>query len=81
MAVYDLDEARDRLPALLQQAERGELVLIARAGMPIARVVPIDNGRDEARRSLAKAILAMPQARDDDDLFERTTIAPRDIEF
>ena len=34
-------EAKTRLSALLEQAQRGEEVVIARAGKPVARLTPI----------------------------------------
>lgn len=38
-------EAKTHLSALLERAERGEEVVIARAGKPIARLVPIAPAR------------------------------------
>lgn len=84
MTIYSLSDARNQLPTLLRQVEEGEDVVIARHGVPIARLVPADQLAPRAApRSLAKLIAAMPQAPDDDedDLFVRSTIMPRDIEF
>lgn len=37
-----VEEARQSLPALLDQARHGESTIITRHGLPIAAVVPID---------------------------------------
>lgn len=46
----ELDEAdaRDRFYDLLNQSQRGDVFLITRAGMPIARIVPISRDEFEA---------------------------------
>jgi len=41
MASYSVAEARDRLPALLVAAERGEAVTITRRGTPVATLTPV----------------------------------------
>ncbi|MGO1318223.1 MAG: type II toxin-antitoxin system Phd/YefM family antitoxin [Cellulomonadaceae bacterium] len=42
MTVVNVQEAKTRLSALLAQVERGEEVVVARAGVPVARLVPVD---------------------------------------
>lgn len=42
MTVVNVQEAKTRLSDLLARVERGEDIVIARAGSPIARLVPID---------------------------------------
>ena len=37
----DIADAATRLPALVERAERGEEVVIARDGVPSARIVPL----------------------------------------
>lgn len=41
MSISDIREAGSNLPELVERAIRGEDVLIARAGMPVVRLVPI----------------------------------------
>lgn len=43
-------EAKAKFAELLQSAERGESVTITRHGKPVARIVPIDQGSEEAER-------------------------------
>jgi prevent-host-death family protein len=40
MAVVNVHQAKTHLSQLLQEVEQGEEVVIARAGVPIARLVP-----------------------------------------
>lgn len=42
MAVVNIHEAKTHLSRLLQRALRGEEVVIANAGRPVARIVPYD---------------------------------------
>lgn len=41
MAQYNVHEAKTNLSRLLDEMERGEDVVIARAGRPVARLVPL----------------------------------------
>ena len=49
MPVVNVHEAKTQLSRLLARAEAGEEVVIARSGIPIARLVPY-NGRPGIRR-------------------------------
>ncbi len=42
MAQVNVQEAKTQLSDLLQRSERGEEIIIARAGRPIARLVALD---------------------------------------
>jgi prevent-host-death family protein len=43
MKMVNVHEAKTRLSHLLARAARGEEIIIAKAGKPIARLVPIEN--------------------------------------
>lgn len=50
----NIGEAKDRFSELVAASERGEEVVIARAGKPVAKLVPIDENADlERRRAIA----------------------------
>jgi prevent-host-death family protein len=49
MSVTNIHEAKSRLSQLIEQAERGEEVIIARAGKPVAKLVPYQ-AKAKARR-------------------------------
>ena len=38
---YNIHEAKTHLSRLLEEVEKGEDVIIARAGVPVARLVPV----------------------------------------
>ncbi len=39
---YNIHEAKTQLSKLLEQVERGDDVIIARAGVPVARLIPVE---------------------------------------
>lgn len=43
MTQVNVQEAKTRLSDLLLRSERGEEIVIARAGRPVARLVPVDS--------------------------------------
>jgi prevent-host-death family protein len=45
MAAYNVHEAKTNLSRLLEQVERGEEVVIARHGTPVAKLVPVSQGK------------------------------------
>jgi prevent-host-death family protein len=51
MKVVNMHEAKTTLSQLVEQAEQGEEILIARAGEPVARLVAL---RTRARRQLGQ---------------------------
>jgi len=42
MRTYNIHDAKTQLSKLIDQAANGESVVIAKAGTPVARLVPID---------------------------------------
>ena len=58
-------EAKNKLAALLQRAERGEEILITRHGRPVAKLVPAGPDADrEAARAAARDIRALAREMD-----------------
>lgn len=56
LALVNVHEAKTHLSKLLERVERGEEIVIARAGKPVAKLVPIDDpgwkrplGRDKGK--------------------------------
>ena len=45
MAAYNVHEAKSNLSRLLEQVERGEEVVIARHGKPVAKLVPVSGAK------------------------------------
>lgn len=45
-------DAKARLSALLNQVDQGETVVITRHGHPVAKLIPIGAGREDAREAV-----------------------------
>lgn len=60
MAIFDVHEAEARLPYLIGPAEAGEEVVIARFGVPIARLVPHERARAPRRPGRWKGQVFIP---------------------
>ena len=51
---FNIHEAKTNLSRIIERVERGEEVIISRAGTPVAKVVPLDQrARRTGRGSLA----------------------------
>jgi prevent-host-death family protein len=49
-------DAKTHLNELLQRASEGETIRITRRGVPVAKLIPPDDGEKEDARSLVEAI-------------------------
>jgi prevent-host-death family protein len=49
-------DAKTHLNELLQRASKGETIRITRRGVPVAKLVPPDDGEKEDARNLVEAI-------------------------
>jgi len=49
MSISNIHEAKSRLSQLIEQAERGEEVIIARAGKPVVKLVPYKAGAKDRK--------------------------------
>lgn len=85
MAAWTLQDAKNRLSEVVEQAQSGSPQSITKRGKPAVVVIgqaDYDALRNPNRpRTLAEAILAMPQGGDDDFEFERTPLVFRDVEW
>jgi len=52
MRTVNMHEAKTQLSRLVEQAAKGEAFVIARAGKPLVKVVPLDAGEATGRRRL-----------------------------
>lgn len=72
MQTINIHEAKTHLSRLLEQVAGGEEILIAKAGRPIARLVPLEASPKKCRLGLLKGKLNVPDDFDapltDDDL-------------
>ena len=51
VSLYD---AKTHLSSLVERAAAGEEILIAKSGRPLAKLVPLDKGRDQRRSGQGK---------------------------
>jgi prevent-host-death family protein len=72
MRPVNIHEAKSRLSELVQKAEAGEEVVIARAGKPVAKLVPLPKvDRSKLFGMLKGQIWVAPDFDDPDPEFER----------
>jgi prevent-host-death family protein len=57
MPTVNIFEAKTQLSKLIEMAERGEEVIIARAGKPVARLTKLDHAKPKIRFGLLKGKL------------------------
>ena len=72
----NVQEAKTRLSQILAQAERGEDVVIARDGTPVARLVPEEKKRCTGPE-LAEALREVDLSEDEAKTWHRDLVAAR----
>jgi prevent-host-death family protein len=81
MKTVKLREAKAGLSAIVQAAEDGETTIITKHGKPAARVVPIEEAREQKptkkKMNFGEFLLTFPGGVE----FERNTSPSRDIDF
>lgn len=60
MQTVNIHEAKTQLSRYVDQAAGGEEVIIARAGKPIARLVPLQSAKKSRQLGLGKASYTLP---------------------
>ncbi len=73
MRTVDIHEARTHLSRLIEQAAAGEPFVIAKAGRPLVKMVPIDTPDRGAERRLG-FLAGQAEVPDDFDRIEAATI-------
>jgi prevent-host-death family protein len=58
---YNIHEAKSQLSRIIERVERGDEVIICRAGKPVARVVPLDRSVHRRGRGLLAGQLYMAE--------------------
>ena len=59
MSTVNIHEAKTRLSELLRRVEAGEEIVIARAGKPVARLLPFDAPREPREPGTAKGLISI----------------------
>lgn len=60
MQTVNIHEAKTQLSRYVDQAAAGEEVTIARAGKPVARLVPLQAAKNSRQLGLGKALYQLP---------------------
>jgi prevent-host-death family protein len=60
MQAVNIHEAKTHLSRLVEQAANGEEIIIAKAGRPMARLVPLAEGKPVRRLGLMKGQITIP---------------------
>ncbi len=71
MTTVNIHEAKTHLSRLVEQAARGEPVIIAKAGKPMVKLVPVDQPAKRPRLGFMKGAFTVP---DDFDTMGREEI-------
>jgi prevent-host-death family protein len=68
MQTVNIHEAKTQLSRFIDQAESGEEIIIARAGKPVARLVPLQSHANQPRKlGLGKERFSLPDGFDSID--------------
>ena len=60
MTTFNIHEAKTHLSRLIAQAARGETVIIAKAGKPLVKLVPVDAPAKRSRIGFMKGEIKVP---------------------
>ncbi len=64
MQTVNIHEAKTQLSRFIDQATQGESIIIARAGRPVARLMPLEAVKKTRALGLGKAIYSLPTSFD-----------------
>ena len=64
MQTVNIHEAKTQLSRFIDQATMGESIIIARAGRPVARLMPLEAVKKTRALGLGKAIYSLPTSFD-----------------
>ncbi|MGH6926149.1 MAG: type II toxin-antitoxin system Phd/YefM family antitoxin [Propylenella sp.] len=74
-------EAKAKLSALVQAAERGESTILTKHGKPAAKLVPIEDDRHDRKRKRKQSLVEYLRTMPVDIPLERDRTPLREIEF
>ena len=64
MQTVNIHEAKTQLSRFIDQATLGESIIIARAGRPVARLMPLEAIKKTRQLGLGKAVYSLPTSFD-----------------
>jgi prevent-host-death family protein len=69
-AQFNIHEAKTNLSRIIHRVERGEEIIISRAGNPVAKVVPLTRKVDRRGRGSLRGTLVIAEDWDSDEVSE-----------
>jgi prevent-host-death family protein len=69
-AQFNIHDAKTNLSKIIERVERGEEIIISRAGSPVAKVIPLANRIDRRGRGSLRGKLVMAEDWDSDEVNE-----------
>jgi prevent-host-death family protein len=67
---FNIHDAKTNLSRIIERVERGEEIIISRAGKPVAKVIPLATGIDRAARGSLRGKLVVAEDWDSDEVNE-----------
>jgi prevent-host-death family protein len=86
MRTVNVHAAKTQLSQLLEEVQKGEEITIAKAGKPVARLVPFSAPRPARQPGILRGVIAVPPDevwlpdRELESLFENSTLFPGDVQ-
>jgi len=69
-AQFNIHDAKTNLSRIIERVEHGEEIVIARAGNPVAKVVPLAHGLERRGRGSLRGKLVIAEDWDSDEVNE-----------
>ena len=67
-AQFNIHDAKTNLSRIIERVERGEEIIISRAGHPVAKVIPLTRRVDRAGRGSLRGTLVITEDWDSDEV-------------
>jgi prevent-host-death family protein len=58
---FNIHDAKTNLSKIIERVERGEEIIISRAGKPVAKVIPLTRRVDRVGRGSLRGTLVLPE--------------------
>ncbi len=69
-AQFNIHDAKTNLSRIIERVERGEEIIISRAGHPVAKVIPLTRKVDRVGRGSLRGTLVIAEDWDSDEVNE-----------
>jgi prevent-host-death family protein len=70
-AQFNIHDAKTNLSRIIERVERGEEIIISRAGQPVAKVIPLERKARRAGRGALRGVLVVTDDWDSPEVNEQ----------